>query len=151
MKQLRAGLLAAFALAGVALADRPAGAPGTGSASGWTGWPRPNTAATNRPMPPASVTGIHKKHGLDATVRQGRPSVNPTQLLLAGRRDMAISCSSFTALNFVKENIPFRAVASTWQKDAAGLIRGWAGELPARQVRLQRQPDMPSFSPPATR
>jgi len=117
MKLLRAGLVAAFALAGVALADRPAGAQDRISFGvDWV------AQAEYGGYYQAVATGIYKKHGLDVTVRQGGPNVNQTQLLLAGRLDMAISSNSFTALNFVKENIPFRAVASMWQKDAAVLI-----------------------------
>jgi NitT/TauT family transport system substrate-binding protein len=70
----------------------------------------------------AVATGIYAKHGLDVTIQQGGPQVNHTQLLLAGRLDFNISSNSFLALNFVKENIPFRAVASIFQKDPAVLI-----------------------------
>jgi len=56
------------------------------------------------------------------TIQQGGPQVNHTQLLLAGRLDFNITSNSFLALNFVKENIPFRAVASVFQKDPAVLI-----------------------------
>jgi NitT/TauT family transport system substrate-binding protein len=70
----------------------------------------------------AIATGIYAKHGLDVTVRQGGPQVNHTQLLLAGRLDFNIASNSFTALNFVKENIPFRVVAAMFQKDPAVLI-----------------------------
>lgn len=70
----------------------------------------------------AVATGIYAKHGLDVTIRQGGPQVNHTQLLLAGRLDFNISSNSFLALNFVKENIPFRAVAGMFQKDPVVLI-----------------------------
>ena len=70
----------------------------------------------------AVATGIYAKHGLDVTVKQGGPQVNHTQLLLAGRLDYNISSNSFLALNFVKENIPFRTVASMFQKDPSVLI-----------------------------
>jgi NitT/TauT family transport system substrate-binding protein len=70
----------------------------------------------------ALATGIYAKHGLDVTIRQGGPQVNHTQLLLAGRLDFNISSNSFLALNFVKENIPFRAVAGMFQKDPSVLI-----------------------------
>ena len=70
----------------------------------------------------AVATGIYAKHGLDVTIQQGGPQVNHTQLLLAGRLDFNISSNSFLALNFVKENIPFRAVAGMFQKDPAVLI-----------------------------
>jgi NitT/TauT family transport system substrate-binding protein len=70
----------------------------------------------------AVATGIYARHGLDVTIRQGGPQVNHTQLLLAGRLDFNISSNSFLALNFVKENIPFRAVAGMFQKDPVVLI-----------------------------
>jgi NitT/TauT family transport system substrate-binding protein len=70
----------------------------------------------------ADATGIYAKHGLEVTIQQGGPSVNHTALLLAGRLDFDICSNSFVALNFVKEKIPFSAVASMFQKDPAVLI-----------------------------
>lgn len=70
----------------------------------------------------AAATGLYAKRGLDVTIQQGGPQVNHTQLLLAGRLDFNIASNSFTAMNFVKQNIPFRAVAATFQKDPAVLI-----------------------------
>jgi NitT/TauT family transport system substrate-binding protein len=43
-------------------------------------------------------------------------------LLIAGRLDFNITGNSFLAMNFVKENIPFRTVAAIFQKDPAVLI-----------------------------
>jgi NitT/TauT family transport system substrate-binding protein len=70
----------------------------------------------------AVANGLYAKHGLDVTIQEGGPQVNHTQLLLAGRLDFNISSNSFLALNFVKENIPFRAVAGIFQKDPSVLI-----------------------------
>jgi NitT/TauT family transport system substrate-binding protein len=70
----------------------------------------------------ALASGIYAKHGLDVSIQQGGPQVNHTQLLLAGRLDFNICSNAFLALNFVKENIPFRTVASIFQKDPAVLI-----------------------------
>jgi NitT/TauT family transport system substrate-binding protein len=70
----------------------------------------------------ALATGIYAKHGLDVTIQEGGPQVNHTQLLLAGRLDFNITGNSFLALNFVKENIPFRAIAAVFQKDPSVLI-----------------------------
>jgi NitT/TauT family transport system substrate-binding protein len=70
----------------------------------------------------AVTTGIYARHGLDVTIQQGGPQVNHTQLLLAGRLDFDISSNSFLALNFAKENIPFRAIAGMFQKDPVVLI-----------------------------
>ncbi len=70
----------------------------------------------------ALATGLYRKAGLDVEIQQGGPQVNHTQLLLAGRLDFNITGNSFLALNFVKENIPFRTVAAMFQKDPAVLI-----------------------------
>jgi NitT/TauT family transport system substrate-binding protein len=70
----------------------------------------------------AVATGIYARHGLDVTIQQGGPQVNHTQLLLAGRLDFNISSNAFLAVNFVKENIPFRVVAGMYQKDPVVLI-----------------------------
>jgi len=70
----------------------------------------------------AVAQGIYAKHGLDVTIRQGGPQVNQAQLLLAGRLDFTIASNSFLALNFVKENLPFVAVAAIFQKDPAILL-----------------------------
>jgi NitT/TauT family transport system substrate-binding protein len=70
----------------------------------------------------AVATGIYAKHGLDVTIRQGGPSLNQTQLLLAGRLDFSIASNSFLALNLAREHIPFRAVAAMYQKDPSVLI-----------------------------
>ncbi len=70
----------------------------------------------------AVATGIYAKHGLDVSIRQGGPQVNQTQLLLAGRLDFVLSSNSFLALNFVQENLPFRAVAAIFQKDPSILL-----------------------------
>ncbi len=70
----------------------------------------------------ALATGLYAKRGLEVTIKQGGPQVNHTQLLLAGRLDYNISSNSFLAMNFVKENIPFRTVAAMYQKDMSVLI-----------------------------
>jgi NitT/TauT family transport system substrate-binding protein len=70
----------------------------------------------------ALASGLYQKAGLDVTIRQGGPQVNHTQLLLAGRLDFNITGNSFLALNFVKENIPFRTIAAMFQKEPAVLI-----------------------------
>lgn len=70
----------------------------------------------------ALADGTYARRGLDVEIKQGGPQVNHAQLLLAGRLDLNITSNSFLALNFVKENIPFRAVAATFQKIPAVLI-----------------------------
>lgn len=70
----------------------------------------------------ARATGVYARHGLDVTIQQGGPQVNHTQLLLAGKLDFNVASNSFTALNFVKQNIPFRVVAAIFQKDPSILL-----------------------------
>jgi NitT/TauT family transport system substrate-binding protein len=70
----------------------------------------------------ALAMGIYAKHGLTVTIREGGPQANQAQLLLLGQLDFDITSNSFLALNFVKENIPFRAVAAMFQKDPSVLI-----------------------------
>ena len=65
----------------------------------------------------AVATGIYKKFGLDVTIREGGPEVNNAQLLLAGKLNFDITSNGFLAFNFVKEHIPFIAVAAMFQKD----------------------------------
>lgn len=65
----------------------------------------------------ALAMGIYKKYGLDVTIREGGPEVNNAQLLLAGRLDFDITSNGFLAFNFVKQHIPFVAVAAIFQKD----------------------------------
>jgi NitT/TauT family transport system substrate-binding protein len=70
----------------------------------------------------ALADGTYARAGLDVEIKQGGPQVNHAQLLLAGRLDLNLTGNSFLAMNFVKENIPFRAVAAVFQKDPAVLI-----------------------------
>src|ERR1035437_5030556 len=70
----------------------------------------------------AAATGLYARHGLDVSIQQGGPQVNHNQLLLARRLHFNIASNSFTALNFVKQSIPFRAVAAMFQKDPSVLI-----------------------------
>ena len=74
-------------------------------------------AATTRRSPP----GLYRKAGIECDVRQGGPSLNISQLLIAGRVDMTMS-GSFEAFTFVRENAPFFTIASIFQKDPQVLI-----------------------------
>jgi NitT/TauT family transport system substrate-binding protein len=69
----------------------------------------------------AVANGIYKKYGIDADIRMGGPQQNPSQLLLGGRVDMIMS-NSIEAINYVKESIPFLAIAAIFQKDPQVLI-----------------------------
>jgi NitT/TauT family transport system substrate-binding protein len=70
----------------------------------------------------AVATGIYKKHGLDVSIRMGGPQVNHPQLLAAGAIDFNMGSSSFSALNYVKNDIPMVTVAAIFQKDPQVLI-----------------------------
>jgi NitT/TauT family transport system substrate-binding protein len=69
----------------------------------------------------AVAEGIYKKYGIECDLRMGGPQQNPSQLLLGGRVDMIMS-SSFEAINYVKENLPFLCIAAIFQKDPQVLI-----------------------------
>jgi NitT/TauT family transport system substrate-binding protein len=69
----------------------------------------------------AQAAGLYRAAGLDVTLTSGGPQINPAQLLLGGRVDMAMG-NGIVALNFVRENIPFVCIAALFQKDMAVLI-----------------------------
>jgi NitT/TauT family transport system substrate-binding protein len=69
----------------------------------------------------AIAAGIYKKYGIDCDLRQGGPSLNSSQLLLAGRVDMIMS-NSFEAFTYVREQAPFFTIAAVFQKDPQVLI-----------------------------
>ena len=73
----------------------------------------------------AVAAGLYRKAGIECELRQGGPSLNISQLLLAGRVDMIMS-NSFEAFTFVRERAPFLTIASIFQKDPQVLI-GHAG------------------------
>jgi NitT/TauT family transport system substrate-binding protein len=69
----------------------------------------------------AVAAGIYRRHGIECDLRQGGPSLNISQLLLAGRVDMVMS-KSFEAFTYVREEAPFFTIASIFQKDPQVLI-----------------------------
>ena len=69
----------------------------------------------------ALAAGLYRKGGIDCDLRQGGPSLNISQLLLAGRVDMIMS-NSFEAFTYVRENAPFYTIAAIFQKDPQVLI-----------------------------
>jgi NitT/TauT family transport system substrate-binding protein len=69
----------------------------------------------------AVAAGLYKKHGIECDLRQGGPSLNSSQLLLAGRVDMIMS-NSFEAFTYVREQAPFFTIAAVFQKDPQVLI-----------------------------
>jgi NitT/TauT family transport system substrate-binding protein len=64
----------------------------------------------------AVANGIYRRHGLEVELRQGGPQVAGATLLLGGRIDMYMS-NGFQAINYVRENLPFLAIAAIFQKD----------------------------------
>jgi NitT/TauT family transport system substrate-binding protein len=64
----------------------------------------------------AVAAGIYRRQGLEVDLRQGGPQVPGAQLLLGGRIDMYMS-NGFQAINYVRENLPFLAIAAIFQKD----------------------------------
>ncbi len=69
----------------------------------------------------AIAAGIYRRYGIECDLRQGGPSLNIAQLLLAGRVDMTMS-NSFEAFTFVREQAPFFTIASIFQKDPQVMI-----------------------------
>ena len=86
----------------------------------------------------AIAAGLYRKAGIECDLRQGGPSLNISQLLLAGRVDMTMS-SSFEAFTFVRENAPFFTIASIFQKDPQVLIGH-----PGHGLRLLREAQGPA-------
>jgi NitT/TauT family transport system substrate-binding protein len=69
----------------------------------------------------AIAAGLYRQAGIDCDLRQGGPSLNISQLLLAGRVDMIMS-NSFEAFTYVREGAPFYTIAAIFQKDPQVLI-----------------------------
>ena len=67
----------------------------------------------------AVATGIYKKYGLDVTIRMGGPQINHPQLLASGAIDFNMGSNCFSALNYVKNNIPMVCVGTVFQKAIA--------------------------------
>ena len=71
----------------------------------------------------AVATGIYKKAGLDVTIRMGGPQINHPQLLASGVIDFNMGSNCFSALNYVKNNIPMvMRRHAIFQKDPQVLI-----------------------------
>jgi NitT/TauT family transport system substrate-binding protein len=69
----------------------------------------------------AMAGGIYRRFGIDCDLRQGGPSLNTMQLLLAGRVDMIMS-NSFGGFSFLQAGAPFFTIAAIFQKDPQVLI-----------------------------
>jgi NitT/TauT family transport system substrate-binding protein len=69
----------------------------------------------------AQAAGLYREAGLEVDLRSGGPQINPAQLLIGGRVDMAMG-NGLAALHFVRENIPFLCIGAIFQKDPVVLI-----------------------------
>jgi NitT/TauT family transport system substrate-binding protein len=69
----------------------------------------------------AIAAGLYKARGLEVDLRQGGPSLNIGQMLLAGRVDMTMS-NSFEAFTYVRVGAPFFTIAAIFQKDPQVMI-----------------------------
>jgi NitT/TauT family transport system substrate-binding protein len=112
------GLIGGTAAASLAAPRRAARAQSLDKVSYQTNW---RAQAEHGGFYLAATNGIYKKHGIDCDVRMGGPQQNPSQLLLGGAVDMIMS-NSFEAINYAKENLPFLAIASIFQKDPQVII-----------------------------
>ncbi len=70
----------------------------------------------------ALALGLYEKAGLDVTIRQGGPAVNPPQLIAAGAVDFAMGSNQFQPLNIIAAGGDAQAVAAIFQKDPQVLI-----------------------------
>ena len=111
---------AGLVLAGPSLAPlvRPARAQTLEKVSFLTDW---RAQAEHGGYYQAIAAGLYRKAGIECDLRQGGPSLNSSQLLLAGRVDMVMS-SSFEAFAYVREGAPFFTIAAIFQKDPQVLI-----------------------------
>src|SRR6266404_6843815 len=108
-----------LATAGSLAARRPARAQALDKLTFGTNW---KAQAEHGGFYQAVAAGIYKKYGLDVTIRMGGPQVNHPQLLAAGAIDFNMGSSSFSALNYAKNDIPMVTVAAIFQKDPQVLI-----------------------------
>ena len=94
----------------------------------------------------AVATGLYRKAGLDVTIRMGGPQINHPQLLAAGAIDFNMGSNCFSALNYVKNNIPMVCVGTVFQKELQVLI-AHAGQGNDSLAAMKGKPIM--ISPPA--
>src|SRR5437867_12930945 len=109
----------ALAAAGSLASPRPARAQTLEKLTFGTNW---KAQAEHGGYYQAVATGIYKKLGLDVTIRMGGPQINHPQLLASGVIDFNMGSNCFSALNYVKNNIPMVCVGTVFQKDPQVLI-----------------------------
>jgi len=105
--------------AGSLAARRPARAQSLDKLTFGTNW---KAQAEHGGYYQAVASGIYKKLGLDVTIRMGGPQINHPQLLASGVIDFNMGSNCFSALNYVKNNIPMVCVGTVFQKDPQVLI-----------------------------
>ncbi|MBL6079359.1 ABC transporter substrate-binding protein [Belnapia sp. T18] len=96
----------------------------------------------------AQAAGLYRAAGLEVELRSGGPQINPAQLLIGGRVDMAMG-NGLGALGFVREGIPFLCVAAIFQKDPVVLI-GHPGQGITDFSSLKGRPVLISAEPRVT-
>ena len=70
----------------------------------------------------AVADGTYADYGLDVTIMQGGPQVSGRPLLLAGKIDFYMGGNMLQAFDAVKQDIPLRVVAASFQKDPQVLM-----------------------------
>lgn len=70
----------------------------------------------------AVADGTYAACGLDVTIAMGGPQVSGRPLMLAGKIDFYMGGNMLQAFSAVKENIPVRIVAATFQKEPQVLM-----------------------------
>jgi NitT/TauT family transport system substrate-binding protein len=96
----------------------------------------------------AQAAGLYRAAGLEVELRAGGPQINPAQLLIGGRVDMAMG-NGLGALGFVREGIPFLCIAAVFQKDPVVLI-GHPGTGITDFASLKGRPVLISAEPRVT-
>jgi NitT/TauT family transport system substrate-binding protein len=114
----RRSVVAGIAAATGALRSWPAIAQSADKVTIGTSW---KAEAEHGGFYQALATGIYKKHGLDVTIRQGGPQMRYSQLLAAGQIEFNMG-ESFTALSYVKEQVPLCCVMAPFQKDVRVIL-----------------------------
>jgi NitT/TauT family transport system substrate-binding protein len=69
----------------------------------------------------AVAEGTYRKHGLEVTIRMGGPQVNPLQLLVAGRIDVAMG-DDLQTLGALEQGLPITTIGATFQKNPTVII-----------------------------
>jgi NitT/TauT family transport system substrate-binding protein len=99
----------------------------------------------------AMLDGTYAACGLDVTIMQGGPQVSGRPLLLAGKIDFYMGGNMLQAFDAVRQDIPLRVVAASYQKDPQILMSHpgqgldkWA-DLPGAEQYIIGDEGMQSF------